>query len=99
MLSLTCEFGNVAFHLAWSPGASQFLGAVANSCGVAAGVSPAVEPGILPGGRSSRIPHSRREFQRIRRGPERSRKFAKLSRQDFGALADGTPFDRIEELL
>src|SRR5437879_5556418 len=42
---------------------------------------------------------SERMFQRIRRRPERSREFAKLSRQDFCALAHRTPFDRIEELL
>ena len=42
---------------------------------------------------------SERMFQPIRRRPERSREFAKLSRQDFCALAHRTPFDRIEELL
>ena len=43
--------------------------------------------------------NSRREFQRIRRRPERSREFAKLRRQNVRALAHRTPFDRIEELL
>jgi len=65
MLSLTCEFGNIAFHLAWSPGANHFLRAVTSSCGVAAGVSPAVEPGILPGGQNAYQCKGRQRYLRF----------------------------------